>query len=96
MWRRRTHPQHLAPKPIRTSLFNLLWGGLGRLSSSPVYPPKARTSAACCQIGKLRIDPMATLPFCGHNMAGYFNHWLQIGTKTESSGSKLVPCLRSG
>ena len=48
------------------------------------------TAAAFGEVGRLRFDPFAMLPFCGYNMADYWAHWLAIGRAMAPEGLPRV------
>ncbi len=47
------------------------------------------TAAQAGEVGKLRFDPFAMLPFCGYNMADYMKHWLAIGRREGADLPKI-------
>jgi phosphoenolpyruvate carboxykinase (GTP) len=65
--------------PLVTESFDWTHGVfLGSIMSSE------KTAAAAGNVGELRFDPFAMLPFCGYNMGDYFAHWLEIGGATDA------------
>ena len=50
-----------------------------------------KTAAAAGNVGELRRDPMAMMPFIGYHIGDYLQHWLDMGKK---GGNKMPRIFR--
>ncbi|NCC87917.1 MAG: phosphoenolpyruvate carboxykinase (GTP) [Clostridia bacterium] len=48
------------------------------------------TAAATGQVGVVRRDPMAMIPFCGYDMADYWQHWVDIGETLDADKAPKI------
>ena len=73
--------------PAGVPISAIVFGGRRAKLAPLVYQSRSWNHGV---FGVVRRDPMAMLPFCGYNMADYWQHWIDIGAGLDEDKAPKI------